>query len=360
MSLQWLVTLKYQLELTSVLKNNVEACLKTKTSQPSYWYDIHGIKFPLNTSKDYLALIASKKSKLNKNIALELFLNNSLFNDVPGKQNEKIHLFAPMLEKLEKHTPDYFSLLAQIYFYAQLGNQAKVNFYLNQIYILDLHSNIFSPNILSIEQGKKVIENILATTKYLEKYLEESIKYEMLLLVTKRFFLKEYEEFAHFFDVERSLHSLREESRKITSGLIYPTIWFPLLLERTSLNEAVDYLEKALQLPIVKSQIQNFLWLFEYHYPRDEQLRADILKLVAELNDSHFFYQKDLFFRLMENISIKNHYSEVNQKYKRPIFVEKRAFYLSMLESNTAVSYAIYNLLFIGDYNLDYIHWLSD
>ena len=155
-----------------------------------------------------------------------------------------------------------------------------------------------------------------------------------------------------------SLTIMRELTTSITYGKKYLSAWVTILYERVRNVELNQLINKSIDPDIMDLKTSDYLWVLKDVNPVSEKIKAYIdyiLKENRNSSESHFQY---MLVSLIDNESIKRIISSQLPKYSRPQFQVKRNFYLKLLEDSSASSFAIYNLLKLGDRSDDYLWWL--
>ena len=212
--------------------------------------------------------------------------------------------------------------------------------------------------MLSTEQEKKILERVFYILKVLDDKLENK-----KLVKTVAMYLREQasfenkKEFASHVSIDLSLNQIREMTSSPIYGRGIPSLWFPILYKRTNITEAERFLDHTSFYQQLSNDEVHSLWLFENYFPFKKQHRKIIIERYLKLRDSERPYLKDMFFRLQQNDDIKSALISIDKKYRRPLILEKRKFYKSMLQQRDSFPYAIYQLIKLGDLDASYILW---
>jgi hypothetical protein len=320
---------------------------------------IKKFQIPLDISSKEIEKI--KKLKANKPVSNwpKFYLNERVFKLKNPTRKRLVFNYKPVLDKLEDEN-NVFSLLLKSYVYLRIGNVARSEFLIDKILRMDISAQFlqFSQVELNEQRRKDVLNRILWVIKYFEDRFDNEIKVEMLKMVIAR--LMEYgkeEWIAKELDQKRTLQELRKIVTSPNNALRFPSVWFPVLYQRASFNEAIEFLEKSFEYLDLKTELKNNLWLFQIYLPRNEKLRTEIFKQINALKDSKNMIDKDLYFRLQENEVIRQGLSKNQKTPQKPIFIEKRNFYRKLLSEGRLINYSLYQLLKLGDEQTKYLLW---
>ncbi len=320
---------------------------------------IKNVVIPIKQSIEKLNKIKNFKKELSNAYWPSVYLDDKFFDKEINDENESISLYAPVLKGLE-NDESIFSLLLKSFFYFKLRNIGKVDEIFEKIYLTDVGSQFLKTDLIKLNeaQKEKILRRIIEIIKFLEEDFKPEIKIEMLKIVISRFFeFSEQKQMLQELQLKKSLQELREIIKSPNFSLRFPTVWFPVLYQRSSFNEAIEYLEKSLSFIELDKNLGKFLWLFQIYFPRDEKVRELILNSILNLQKSSDITQKDLYFRLMENETIRNIMLKSKKESKKPIFLEKRIFYRSLIDSGRFINYSLYQLLKLGDEQESYFIW---
>ncbi len=223
------------------------------------------------------------------------------------------------------------------------------------------------PEIILFDEENSLIKSnptwkndFLKMFKRLENYFEEDEeKFDMFISQMNFLFSGQYfNEIKNQFNVNFSLTDLREVSKKTySSQFFYPWI-FNRLYPRTSDIEALNFLEKTFKNIDMNELRFHQYWVLYYYFPKGDEIREKIINDLTKMWNSQNFYYKYLVIRAMEDQVIKENLSKKSSVFKKPLFKMKRDFYQELLLSGKSTQLAIYNLILLGDLNLDNLFWM--
>lgn len=268
-----------------------------------------------------------------------------------------------MLKNLEKELPtdkdwgvwkSFFDYINA----SKMKNSAWAQKSLATVLRMEPFAFVFGFNRLWLD-GDSMHEVHYKKIKELLSYIKNKIDDQNLLRVfeSKISYFKD-EELDEYSEYSWSLDNIRsfiKERHPLTSYMGY---WQQAMEARVSRTELFQYFDQTMNAVYLMSFNLADLWLFHHYFPNDEGRRDMIKKEFFKLAKTDNKYLQWRLIELTENSTIKKWLSEVNISYSRPLFLQKRYFFKELLNSGQASEFAIYNLMLLGDRNLDYMWWL--
>jgi hypothetical protein len=120
-----------------------------------------------------------------------------------------------------------------------------------------------------------------------------------------------------------------------------------------------NFLETSNFYKLISEKDYAAAWILEDYFPTNKEYRKMIWEMFKNIQTTKDVYLKDVMFRMLENESFRNYVMQIDEKFRKPMFLEKRKHYLSLLEQGLAVDYAIYNLIKLGDYEPGYLVYMQ-
>lgn len=285
------------------------------------------------------------------------------------KEKEFLSLFRKVIDDkfeyekfyfLQKKLSQHKHVLARMlesYIYVKLNNMSRAKRILLDITQHDLAFHYFvgeTPNF-SLENQILLTSEIL---KELGLYFEGQNEFKNLI----------YYLYAHTsgrfqrmilddFEPNLKLSKMRELYGSYSFGKPYPFLWGPIIFERSSMVEYVKALDLA-EVKTVPSSNEDLLFYRDLEaIPRHS--KQNVLSLFDKTQSSRKYYDRHLTIVLLENESFFKFISANKIKPKKILAALKRDFYKSLLKENRFPSFAIFQLMSLGDWDSKYISQLA-
>lgn len=348
---------------------NPELCSKLNLSNPlNYIYLLELDKKQTNSLNSYINLCLKQRPELAK----QYEKLTKLVLDIKAKQeqfkanNQKLiqsvflrekilhikidhALVYSLLDVLRNHE-DLVSLIYKAYLYLKIGNRGQVYKIIEQIVQSPPHLFIYNTKIseLNLEERQVVIENLIGMLDILREHIPKKL-FNNLVLYVSNFSQSKFSSMVIDLGIEDfSLNQIRELADEGLFGLNYPSVWYPLLLARTRLIEANQYLAKAFD-KMLSNNVENNLWITMFHFPSEDRLRNRFLLFAKDTynQDKVLGIKREIFVQLLDNPQIR---SFLNKKLKgqiRPKFLIQKTLYLKCLDdrlSKGVHQYCLYQL----------------
>lgn len=151
-----------------------------------------------------------------------------------------------------------------------------------------------------------------------------------------------------------SLVRLREHMAKRSLALFYPSFWYHHMSYRTSTTLVQSYLDRLIDDVKDHDILKEALWIFVEDMPHKLAGRELLKNLALEI-DKTDPYSYFILLELLEQPGFKRELASVRQEMGRPSFQLKREFFRGLLLEGDAMSFSLMNLLFLGDFDEDYL-----
>lgn len=305
-----------------------------------------------------LKQIKDKKSSL-ENDMIKIF-KKSLKTFEMEKGIDKETKIRKIAESLKKSKSIFWKNFIELNLAVESGNSAWVRRVFKSFINVGPEVILFDEENSLIKANSEWKDDFLKMFKRLEKYFEEDVdKFDMFISQINFLFSGQYfNEVKNQFSVNFSLTDLREISKKTYSSQFYYPWIFNRLYPRTSDIEALNFLEKTFKNIDINELRYDQYWVLYYYFPKGDKIRGKIINDLIKMWNSQSFYYKYLVIRAMEDQVIKENLSKKSQVFRKPLFKIKREFYQSLLLSGKSTQLAIYNLILLGDLNLDNLFWM--
>lgn len=305
-----------------------------------------------------LKQIKDKKSSLDNDM-IEIF-KKSLKTFEMEKGIDKETKIRKIAESLKSSKSIFWKNFIELNLAVESGNSAWVRRVFKSFINVGPEVILFDEENSLIKANSEWKDDFLKMFKRLEKYFEEDEdKFDMFISQINFLFSGQYfNEVKNQFSVNFSLTDLREISKKTYSSQFYYPWIFNRLYPRTSDIEALNFLEKTFKNIDINELRYDQYWVLYYYFPKGDEIRGKIINDLIKMWNSQSFYYKYLVIRAMEDQVIKENLSKKSQVFKKPLFKIKREFYQSLLLSGKSTQLAIYNLILLGDLNLDNLFWM--
>lgn len=155
------------------------------------------------------------------------------------------------------------------------------------------------------------------------------------------------------FELSLKLSKIREYYSSYSFGKPYPFLWGPLVFENSSLAEYIKALDlnDAKTLPTSK---ESLLFYREIDaIPR--HAKKTILTLFRELQSSKDLYDQFLEISLWENEKFFGFLNANEVNFRKILAATKRDYFKELLDKKKHQSFAIFQLISLGDWNSSYI-----
>jgi len=152
-----------------------------------------------------------------------------------------------------------------------------------------------------------------------------------------------------------SFQEIQEEFQSPNYGAPYLGFWYEMYNYNTFPAQVDRFMREQLTSDGIASWGENYFWLFSYYFPEDENAQKQALKIIDKIANSKEMYHKYLILRLLENLNETKNYKILNKIKKsypelsRPLFQQKRKFYLELLSQGEVLYFSIYQLLKLKD-----------
>jgi len=303
---------------------------------------------------------------INKSIKRDQSLNEKLYKEfielfqdkkTSGKKwyIEK----SSLMEKLKSDDNNLFSYLIRLKIALDSENQQWL---LKEIKSISNMSDVQAIISLSnIAFDKKEVnlfrDTIIKLAKEVYEYLGDKKLDSIFKTSLSRIFDKD------IFNEIKSRWTLNEIRKVVSINRYrsnYPATWHSLLESRTSKAEVISILDKAYSGRLFKRLGFYSYWIFKYYFPRDKKIERYIINKIVEKYSykNKSLYDEYILILLLENSYIKRILQGHFPELKRPMFVLKREYYNKLLQSGRGGLFAMYNLLKLGDTDMNHMKWV--
>lgn len=252
-----------------------------------------------------------------------------------------------------------WNILFEILVADKIDNKSWAQKEIQKFIKMDPHTLIFSFNRLwvdNLEKKNKLYETINLSLRESGKIVsgqkEKLIFYSKVANYNDKS-IKDFKNYSWTLEETRDLISQRDP---VVSYMGY---WKNILGNRVSRSELFQYLDQTMNTIYLLDFGLIDLWLLDFHFPNDDHRRSVIKKHIQKLAFSKDYYTRWILLELSKNSTIKGWLFEVDPEFSKPLFLLGRNFYKDLLNSGLASEFAIYNLMKLGDQDLEYLTWLS-
>jgi hypothetical protein len=317
----------------------------------------------LNASQEIgdVTFPSSKVKKTKRNISYKYI--ESVFSNVE-MLFEKSTLIEKRVEikKLEQSLSlhnDIFSQIALSFLYIQMDNHALANRTLSSLLdkeLFELTFEIFIP----ANTRKEFLEGFLKLLQKIDTKIKNKKLWDTFLVYLYHSADQEIQDkILDTLDVVTSPIKIRNMSQSLNYGYPYPGVWFPLLKKKFGIILAEKYLETSTFYADLKESKLSLMWILNDYFPSNKEHRKLIWNAFQKLQASKKLYYQDMTYRLLDNESLRIYLMQNDNRFKRPMFVEKRKHFMNLLKRGLARDYALYNLILLGDYNPNYLIYMQ-
>ena len=330
--------------------------------------EYHQCQKKIDVDKPNRHLKAQENGKLNskdKNTYINtsfkyvesLFKNQKLFLEEKSIEQNRVRI-KKFEQSVERHD-DLYSKLALAALYLQIENQARADQILSELLQQELFKLTFRIYI-PLHLRKDFLQYLFLLLEGIETKIKNRKLWDTLLVYLYHIVDKEVQsKLADKFEVVTSPIKIRNMSKSINYGRPYPGVWFPLLRKYFGIELAEKYLEESNFYHSLENGQLGAIWILNDYFPNDKKNRELIWKVFQKLEISKSIYHQDLVYRLLENESFRIFLIKNDKKFQKPMFLEKRKHFIRLLKMGLAVDYALYNLIWLGDYNPSYLQYVQ-
>lgn len=159
-------------------------------------------------------------------------------------------------------------------------------------------------------------------------------------------------------DADWSLSELREKFSNPLLRSEFFDFWYMVMMNRTSDSEVRSRLRKALSLRSLKGAQDSQLWVLEYFFPGQKEMREIIIDRLSKMWRGRSLIDQYSVLRIARNPKIKKLLSAKASDFEKPDFKIVREYFDKLLHSGYSSHFALYELYFLGDKNPDNLWWL--
>ncbi|RLA61911.1 MAG: hypothetical protein DRQ88_09930 [Epsilonproteobacteria bacterium] len=169
------------------------------------------------------------------------------------------------------------------------------------------------------------------------------------------------------WDANWSFQEIKDQYKSQNYGIPYLGFWYEMYNYNTFPAQVDRFMKDELTGDNIKKWGRNYPWLFSYYFPENEKSQEEVLKIMDELVKSKIMYDKYLMLQLLGNLNESKNFKVLNKIKKRypslsrPLFQQKRRFYMDLLSKGEVVDFSIYQLLRLKDIVVekDILWWVT-
>lgn len=155
-----------------------------------------------------------------------------------------------------------------------------------------------------------------------------------------------------------SLSQLRERFKNPLLKSEFFDFWYMVMMNRTSDAELRQKFRQAIHKRSLQQARPGQLWVFQYFFPPDDELRKIILDKLLSFWRSPVQINRYTVLRTLEFNKVKQAMSARDAYFKKANFQIKREFFTELLNSGYSTENALYELFLLGDKNEENLWWL--
>jgi hypothetical protein len=249
---------------------------------------------------------------------------------------------------------DFISEVLRLFVYIKMKNKSLLH--TNMMVLLKRDPHLLMLENMKVTRNtrsrKMIISNLFLLFSYFKKHITEE-RFELLALYYSNLLRGDSkQEFINEYEIDFSLNKIRSKLKSINFGRLLPSLWIPILYERSNGKEFFEFIKNSYDFLDTKD-LNETLWVYRFHLPNKKSLRLKIVEKMDKFKRSKSLYQKSLFFKLMENEALEGLYL---RKYKlsKPLFSLKRDTFLLFKENIFLKDYSFFHLIQMGDFSQSY------
>ncbi len=317
------------------------------------------LKKKLIPTKEFTKIIEVKNKIININNNDDQILKEvrDTLSGIKSKNPiENLLILSQLYKKADLIIDPIIGPLIKLFLSTQMNQAGQIHNYLDEILAINELSLMFRE--ATISASKENLTIIIEILKVIHQNVNDRLLLKMFTLKFSKLAPTEFNgEIRRNFDVVLS-------EDEIKTGINSPRyknyylFWIDILQKR-----GMDLDLKKMIRKIVNSQemIDSFHRLFPLltiHFPTDENIKVAILKLMKESGESKDFWKKYVYLYLLDNLNIRTIYGKFEKTNLPASFNLKRNYFIELLNSGQARTFAVYNLLMLGDYSPELFFWI--
>ena len=275
-----------------------------------------------------------------------------------GKEN-RIKIFRQnkeILTAIKKEKDSFLSGILEIIIAMRVKNQAWAKKVIREVINMGPAEMIFYHKLKMNQDAKKLellfVDFLDKVQEVLEDKKWNNMFFNQLFIIAssgeKPFDLSQWK-------ADWSFQEIQNEFKSINYGVPYLGFWYEMYNYNTFPAQVDRFMKEQLTATNIKDFGNNYYWLFSYYFPEDEKLHDQTLKVFDKVFKSKEMYHRYLTIRLLETLYEKKYFKVLKRIKKdypalaRPLFQQKRKFYLELLAQGEALEFSVYQLLKLKD-----------
>ena len=325
---------------------------------------LNKVPFKKEEKKKFLVNYSKKKQELVK---VEKFISffEELLTFLESRKKSKLDLDKAVnfLSKVDSFESVYLKSLVEILLALKFDNYYRVEKKIKLILKIDPAYFIFNPIFSGITKSEKMKleKSLFKAFNYIKMNLKDKTLKKMFFTYLNFYYYFQAEEFKALLkniDINWNLLDIRELSKDNRKSFDYLFFISYLLLKKKLYSESFLFLKDHLEEKKIKKmsygELSFLVAVVDKEIMETTFFKNKIKDLLNENNDYHRY----LTFKIMENKSLKQLISNIDNNYKRANFQLEYSFYSKKLTSSHFKHFCLYKLFKLGHKKKSMLWWL--